>query len=1155
MNGDERRALGALHFNWVQGPDDVWRSARFHVEGLHHSTARILLDGLSEAWHSQDASPVGVVVQGQRGSGKTHLLGWVRDQVQRQGGYFFLVGLLDARDFWESTVVSMLGDLAREGEKGRNQLKSFLVRLSVLLEVPRMVRRAVSGDTALTRESLDLFITALRRFQGLEGRESQDTARALVLLASDDLEAQDIGQSFLTSLPEEEPGERARWGIRQVHKSPQEIVRDVSRLLALTGPSVVAVDQIDTLIAQSQMSMDRTSWDSRSTLMIEQIAGGLMQLREVTRRTLTVLSCIPATWVYIEEAATDTVQDRFRQAVHLQTISDPEIGRALIAQRFGTRFNEIGFEPPYPTWPVAPSAFADAPDFTPRQLLKKIDAHIQWCLAIDEVKELDRLRGAVPDLVLPGPVVVPPVDLAAIDARFAELRGAAGVQDVVRAAMAVASEDAVMPGLLAAGLAAWIAGLGETGRVFAQDPPPSAKPPLHARLRRTLDETTEDEAHWAFRAISAENANAALSRIRGASVAAGLDAEVPKRRLFLLRNRPWSRGPRTLEAVAAFEKAGGRVLRLEPGDLALLAALRDLLAENPPNLQAWLTTRRPAAHVTFLGEALSDANADADADAADTSTDVAAAHADAPHAQAAVPADARHTLDAPAAEGVPAPVTAAVTAPLPGAPLPGSSSPGSSSGQAAAARPVLTAEPAVTNGPVASGGQVSTAGAVSAAGMVTTAGAAVTARPARTPAVAEAGPPPSGGVPYVEVGRVVDRGRGAAVGLEALRKHTAIFAGSGSGKTVLIRRLVEECALKGVSAIVLDPNNDLARLGDPWPEPPEHWQDGDAARAKEYLEGTDVVIWTPGRDAGRPLSFRPLPDFASVLDDADEFNEAVEAAYASLAPRAKLETKTNKAHLGQAVLREALRHYGRSGGNDLPGLIALLADLPEGVSRLDNAEKLAAELAQTLEAARVIDPLFGGYGTPVDPGVLLTPPPGRRARVSVISLVGLPGEAQRQSFVNQLQLALFAWIKKHPAGDRPLGGLFVMDEAQTFAPSGGMTACTRSTLALASQARKYGLGLVFATQAPKGLHNQIPGNAATQFYGLLNSVAQIDAAHQLARGKGGGVEDISKLPTGRFYAALEGAAFVKIQVPMCLSHHPRAPLTTEEVLRRARGLS
>jgi DNA helicase HerA-like ATPase len=201
----------------------------------------------------------------------------------------------------------------------------------------------------------------------------------------------------------------------------------------------------------------------------------------------------------------------------------------------------------------------------------------------------------------------------------------------------------------------------------------------------------------------------------------------------------------------------------------------------------------------------------------------------------------------------------------------------------------------------------------------------------------------------------------------------------------------------------------------------------------------------------------------------------------------------------------------------------------------------------------VNDPLFGGVGESVDPGLLLTPAEGRRARISVISFIGLPNEEQRQSFVNQLQMALFAWIKRHPAGERPLGGLFVMDEAQTLAPSGAMTACTQSTLALASQARKYGLGLVFATQSPKGLHNRIPGNAATQFFGLLNAPVQIAAAREMAQAKGGNVPDIARLRSGEFYAAFEGAAFEKVRVPLCLSYHPKSPLTTEEVLDRARN--
>jgi DNA helicase HerA-like ATPase len=188
----------------------------------------------------------------------------------------------------------------------------------------------------------------------------------------------------------------------------------------------------------------------------------------------------------------------------------------------------------------------------------------------------------------------------------------------------------------------------------------------------------------------------------------------------------------------------------------------------------------------------------------------------------------------------------------------------------------------------------------------------------------------------------------------------------------------------------------------------------------------------------------------------------------------------------------------------------------------------------------------------VDPGILLTPSQGYRARISVVSMVGLQHDRERQGFVNQLQMALFSWIKRNPAGQRPLGGLFVMDEAQNFAPSTGSTPCTQSTLALSSQARKYGLGLVFATQSPRGLHNNIPANAATQFYGLLNSPNQITVAKEMARAKGGYVPDISRLSAGYFYAAMEGEAFQKIRAPWCLSHHPASPPTTEEVIALSR---
>ncbi|MGJ6962821.1 ATP-binding protein [Streptosporangium sp. G11] len=1086
MTGLELKVLQTLRFNWAEGPEDVWSPSDFHVEGLNRSVERGILGGLADVAAGGATSPIGLVLRGQRGSGKTHLLGWARERIQRENGYFFLVGLLDARTFWESTLVSMLDGLSRDGSEGESQLKILLRRLSELADVPRWVQREVIGNRPVTRESLDAFADGLRRFNAQVGQSAKDTLRALALRAGTDYGVQDVGDGFLSALPEEEPGGRAAWGIRQFPKTPQEIVKDLSRLLALTGPSVIAVDQIDVLMAQSPVAGEGTAvHDWHDLIMVDQVAGGLMTLREITRGTLTIVSCLPQTWTLIEKFALDTARDRFRPMADLKPLPDADTARALVEKRFAARFADLGFEPPYPTWPVKETAFGDAGEFTPRQLLIKIDAHIEACLAEGKVRELERLDQIADPSSWPDHESS---EFTAIETRFAELRQKAHVADVLDAAV----EDAVMPALLAAGLSAWIDGLGDAGRGFSVDPPPSRKPPLHARLRHTLDEETEDEAHWAFRAIAATHPIAALSRLRAASVVAGLNADVPRRRLFVLRSAPWSKGPRTVAAVAAFEQAGGRVFAVGDEDVRILAALRELYADNPPNLRAWLATRRPAHEVELLREALRDVGGTS-GEQADT-----------------------------AAPGLPAVAEPPAVKPTVTESMATEFAVAESMGTESAVAEFMGTESVVTES------------------MVT-----------ESAAIGPMGAGVTGAMPLIPLGRAVSGGRPLGIELEALRKHAVIFAGSGSGKTVLIRRLVEECALRGVSAIVLDPNNDLARLGEGWPEPPSLWGPGDAEKAADYLAATDVVIWTPRRVAGRPLSFQPLPDFASVVTDADEFGTAVEAAVASLVPRAKLDSGTVKAQRGQAVLREAVAHYGRGGGRGLPGLIGLLAALPHGVSGLDNAERIAADLAQTLKAAMVNDPLFAGAGTPVDPGVLLTPPPGKRARVSVISFVGLPSDEQRQGFVNQLQMALFAWIRRHPAGDRPLGGLFVMDEAQTFAPSGAMTACTQSTLALAAQARKYGLGLVFATQAPKGLHNRIPGNAATQFFGLLNASAQIEAAKEMARSKGGQVADISRLTTGQFYLAAEGAAFTKTRVPLCLTHHPKAPLTAEEVIARA----
>jgi DNA helicase HerA-like ATPase len=177
----------------------------------------------------------------------------------------------------------------------------------------------------------------------------------------------------------------------------------------------------------------------------------------------------------------------------------------------------------------------------------------------------------------------------------------------------------------------------------------------------------------------------------------------------------------------------------------------------------------------------------------------------------------------------------------------------------------------------------------------------------------------------------------------------------------------------------------------------------------------------------------------------------------------------------------------------------------------------------------------------------------------VINFIGLPGLESQQEFVNQLAMALFTWIKKNPASpEAPLQGLFVIDEAKDFVPSGKSTPCKESLIRLAAQARKYGLGLIFATQAPKSIDHNVVANCMNHFYGQANSPAAIQTIEDLIRQKGGSVQDISKLGTGNFYVYSEKIngeqpkAPVKIKTPICLSHHPNSPMDENSVLECAR---
>jgi len=408
----------------------------------------------------------------------------------------------------------------------------------------------------------------------------------------------------------------------------------------------------------------------------------------------------------------------------------------------------------------------------------------------------------------------------------------------------------------------------------------------------------------------------------------------------------------------------------------------------------------------------------------------------------------------------------------------------------------------------------------------------------------------------IPIGRRFERGAlGDPVALAAdlLPRHIAILAGTGSGKTVFLRRIVEEAALLDIPAIVLDIHNDLSCLGDPWPTRPDGFSDEDVAKATAYRARADVAVWTPGVASGKPVPLSLLPDFAAIGDEQDaetedERSQAVEMARATLTPY--LGGTGHRALLRQGVLADALRAFAKNGGGSLDELIHLLSELPEDISQIGDAPKLAGDIANQLLAAIATNPLLQSTGLSLDPRRLFQGSDGK-TRISVINLAGLASDAAQQSFVNQLQMTLFTWIKRNPS---PAGRLYVLDEAQNFAPPVIGTACKASTLSLVAQARKFGLGMIFANQLPKGIDNAIVSNCTTQVYGRMSAPATIQATQELMAAKGGAADDIARLAKGEFYFSTEGFSRpVKVHTPLCLSWHPSNPPTADEVVQKARA--
>ncbi|SFU62794.1 AAA-like domain-containing protein [Methylobacterium sp. 174MFSha1.1] len=1110
---DALDALRRVNFDWVRTLDSVWLDAE--PTGAPNEA---LIPGIIEALHAQTAGsrPRGRVLVGDPGIGKTHLVGQIRREVWRSQGWFVLLDVLGLSDFWRSAALSYLTALMQPMPDGRRQSDAVLAGVARRFKVEEQVEQAFNTPNIDTRKIVDLLVKALMHVDSTRALNHRDVFRALCLLRSQDLNAVGLAHAWLQGY-DADPAARAALGFTMPPPPPIDLVRGMAWIMGLSGPTLVALDQIDGVVDAGRLTLDDDFEAGPAPTLAEVLVSGLMQLHDGAGRGMTLITCLSDSWRSLQERGLKSAMDRFEQPVGLKGMNKPAAAAALIRDRLAPAYAEAGFTPPSPIWPFSEAAITAAAHaaMRPRTLLMRCDAFRRDCLTGGAVTICNDLTDALPKPLADNPFSDFDLDAAR---RTADITGIlddedAGLGELLRTAFDLyALEDDPHDAI----------------DVVSKGEPEQKLPPLHGRLTFLHRDENDRERHVCYRALLQPHPIAFQARLRAALTASGISSRIPGRELLVVRRGPVPAGTKTGTLVSRFVAAGGKLIDPSDDDLRTFVALRTLRDAavrdgQSDRFESWMRTTLPVRGTGFFRQiGLS-------GDGAEPGRRGRAPLPPLP------PRQPRREIDPPTGD----PELASVQV-----------EPANPPYRPAGAEPAMRVEAMHVEAMSVEAARARRAVPAHAIETVTriadTLPAGPTAPPQAQAPERPAPEPRAEPVPdAIPVGhRLTPDAPPVALPLRLLPRHTAIIAGSGSGKTVLLRRLVEEAALAGIPAIVVDPNNDLSRLGDPWPERPEKFTPEDDRKAAAYAERVEVVVWTPGVHAGNPLFLSVMPDLAAS-DDRDERAQAIEMATETLGPLAGA-TRT----LQRGVLADALRAFAARGGGTLAAFTGLLADLPDGTSQIGRAQTLAAAMADQLLAAVATNPLLRVEGAVLDPARLFFGPDRRRTRISVVNLSGLASDAAREDFVNRLQMALFGWIKQNPS---PRGLLYVVDEAQTFLPSGRTPPSLGSGIKLVAQGRKYGLGMIVATQVPKGIHNQVVSNCTTQFFGRQSAPATIAAAQEIMAASGGAASDLGRLGAGEFYFATEGSGKpAKLRTPLCLSHHPANPPAPHEVVARAR---
>jgi len=360
-----------------------------------------------------------------------------------------------------------------------------------------------------------------------------------------------------------------------------------------------------------------------------------------------------------------------------------------------------------------------------------------------------------------------------------------------------------------------------------------------------------------------------------------------------------------------------------------------------------------------------------------------------------------------------------------------------------------------------------------------------------------------------------------------LTTHAVITGMTGSGKTGLAVVMLEEAALQGIPAILVDPKGDLTNLllhfPDLLPADFQPWVDQNAARrdgvtaeaaaekaaslwknglesyglGKPELEAlrdsAEFAVYTPGSDAGLPVSILasfsapPIPWEGNKEILREKISSTV-TALLGLVGLKDIDPVRAREHILLANIFEEAWKAGKD--LDMATLITYVQSPPFeklGVFPLEQfyPEKDRFELAMLLNNF-LAAPAFQTWleGQPLDIGQLLYAADGK-PRHSIFYLAHLSDE-ERMFFITLLYTSIEAWMRTQK-GSSGLRALVYFDEIAGYLPPVANPPSKSIILRMLKQARAFGVGLMVATQNPVDLDYKALSNAGTWVIGKLQT--------------------------------------------------------------------